>query len=106
MEKLIKLLADFWEYDLVERNGGIYRRETDDEGEINIYTDKTNDIISKRFWFIKRLYDNEKIDLDGGAYVLAYNERIGGDLFQGLNSVYMLLAVQDDPLTFLISILK
>lgn len=59
-------------------------------------------IISKEYWFIKWLVDNDKIDL----------EKIWGnespDIFDYsfYEVVLMLLSIQDNPIEFLISILK
>jgi hypothetical protein len=56
-----------------------------------------NVICSKKFWFIKWLVENEKIDLD----------RIPAIEDNGAtNIVLMLLSIQDEPIEFLISILK
>jgi len=55
-------------------------------------------IISKQYWFIKWLVENEKIDLDGYPDI---------DFFNGdVNNLLMYLAIQDEPIQFLISILK
>ena len=55
-------------------------------------------IISKEYWFIKWLVENEKIDLDGYPDI---------DFFNGdVNNLLMYLAIQDEPINFLISILK
>jgi hypothetical protein len=54
-------------------------------------------LISKKFWFIKWLVENEKIDLD----------RIPAIADNGAtNIVLMLLSIQDEPIEFLVSILK
>ena len=72
-------------------------------------------LISKKFWFIKRLVDNDKIDFDNrdlkDEFMLEF-ERY--PVFQGNtynwdfneNGLLMLLAIQDDPISFLISVLK
>jgi len=97
MEKLIELLNEYWEYDLVEHNWEICKWTTDDEtGEINIYTDYTNNIISKKFWFIKWLVDNDKID----------ESKIEIHWFSFYESVLMELAIKDNPIEFLCSVLK
>ena len=54
-------------------------------------------ICSKKFWFIKWLVENEKIDLDGYPDI---------DFFNDVNSLLMYLAIQDEPIEFLVSILK
>lgn len=55
-------------------------------------------ILNKKFWFIKWLVENEKIDLDGYPDI---------DFFNGdVNNLLMYLAIQDEPIEFLVSILK
>jgi len=110
MEKLIELLNEYWEYDLVEHNWEICKWDTNDEWEINIYTDYTNNIISKKFWFIKWLVDNDKIDLDKVKEIwIKHNGRMDVDglyRFSVYERILMLLSIQDNPIEFLISILK
>lgn len=73
--------------------------------------DEENRVISKNFWFIKWLVDNDKIDRDKN--VLAF-EFSSGYTYDGENyedhikecKLLMLLAIQSEPLKFLISILK
>ena len=103
MERLLELLSEFWEYDLVEHNWEICKWDTDDEtGEINIYTDYTNNIISKKFWFIKWLVDNQKIDINRTPwhYIYHYTDE------DVVKEALMQLAIQDNPIKFLISLLK
>ena len=118
MEKLIELLNEYWEYDLVEHNWEICKWDTDDEWEINIYTDYTNNIISKKFWFIKWLVENDKIsndwikprtDLVKEITIVDYKT---GDAiwwknkYTEVEQLIMYLSIQDEPINFLISILK
>jgi hypothetical protein len=61
-------------------------------------------ILSKRYWFIKWLFDNKKIDLEELEKELSW-------IWIYKNIWYyewllMLLSVQDNPIDFLISILK
>ena len=109
MEKLIELLNEYWEYDLVEHNWEICKWSTDDEtGEINIYTDYTNNIISKKFWFIKWLVDKDKIDFDK-VYEKEENENIDICMSWKDADMYwllMLLSISDTPIEDLISYLK
>ena len=70
--------------------------------EINIYTDYTNNIISKKFWFIKWLVENDKIDL-----MKSYIEiKIQNIEILRYESLLMLLAIQDEPIRFLCEIIK
>lgn len=66
-------------------------------------------VISKEFWFIKWLVDNDKIDR------WKIEERISGDISLYLDNreyywrykwLLMLLSIQDEPIEFLVSILK
>ena len=104
MEKLIELLNEYWEYDLVEHNWEICKWDTDDEWEINIYTDYTNNIISKKFWFIKWLVENDKIIFDKLENVNKYNDILY--LWIVYYCLLMILSIQDNPIEFLVSILK
>ena len=112
--KLIELLNEYWEYDLVENNWEICKWTTDDEtGEINIYTDYTNNIISKKFWFIKWLVENDKIDLWEKLFNLTKNDNrksiicdLDNNDFSWEDTFLMLLAISDTPIEDLISYLK
>ena len=59
-------------------------------------------IISKEFWFIKWLVENDKIDkgeipqIDGSYY----------DLYDDYDNLLMNLSIQDEPIRFLCEILK
>lgn len=94
MEKLIELLNEYewqdtWSYD--EEMGMPYYWWGDD-------CDYEAYLISKKYWFIKWLVENEKIDLDGYPDI---------DFFNGdVNNLLMYLAIQDEPIEFLVSILK
>lgn len=103
MEKLIELLNEYWEYDLVEHNWEICKWTTDDEtGEINIYTDYTNNIISKKYWFIKWLVEKDKIDRD------KVDDKFERPFYWYTNYeiVLMLLSISDTPIDDLILYLK
>lgn len=107
MEKLIELLneyekdislwseADWREFDW---NLHYYCNYKDEYVFDNVYYR----IISKNFWFIKWLVDNDKIDLDKlEKKVLKEN------LIRKFDEwLLMLLSIQEKPIDFLISILK
>lgn len=62
-------------------------------------------LISKKYWFIKWLVENEKVDFEWKLNTLRFNSLVD----QTLDSYYallMLLSIQDEPIEFLISILK
>lgn len=54
-------------------------------------------IISKSYWFIKWLVENKKIDLDEFSTI---------ETFDDYESLLMRLAIDDEPIEFLVSILK
>lgn len=61
-------------------------------------------ICSKKFWFIKWLVENEKIDLDNEDLISLMSE-----LWERRNPVkclLMLLSIQDEPIRFLCEMLK
>lgn len=64
-------------------------------------------VISKKFWFIQWLVDNDKIDIQWAKNLLyeseIFNQLPYTDLAERLT---MYLSIQDDPIEFLISILK
>lgn len=67
-------------------------------------------IISKSYWFIKWLVENEKIDTDivYKKWFLAktYDKDEVWEYFEPYEEILMLLAIQDEPIEFLVSILK
>ena len=69
----------------------------------NIFDNVRLKIISKEYWFIKRLLDNDKIDFlklddDSNWYDI--------DTGREYLDILALLSIQDNPIEFLISILK
>lgn len=125
MEKLIELLNEFYkeEWDIfraIQHNDRlkIFELENDD-----LVRDTA--IISKQYWFIKRLVDNDKIDFESENYPLKkyypyFDDDVLAIVCQDCNtyedrckvcydkyeSLLMLLAIQDSPLKLLISVLK
>lgn len=70
-------------------------------------------IVSKQFWFIKWLVDNDKINKDLisrvliRAYVSPENHvSLECEFHDYYESLLMLLSIQDDPIKLLLSILK
>ena len=67
------------------------------------------EIISKKFWFIKWLVENDKIDREQ-FYDKARNIITDFDLRWeyewACNEIIMLLAIQDEPIRFLCEIIK
>ena len=103
MEKLIELLNEFSpeDFNWCERNGKIYDRQEMYE-EADVFIEMWVYVISKQFWFIKWLVENEKIDFDSDIefYFLQREQHTK------VESLLMLLSIQDNPIEFLCSILK
>lgn len=110
MEKLIELLN---EYNEIHNYAPI---EYYDDGTNGFETNyvafyKTCIIISKQFWFIKWLVDNDKINNERIDNVVedCWTDEIWAyycKCYWTYESLLMLLATQDEPIEFLISILK
>ena len=60
-------------------------------------------LISKKYWFIQWLYDNDKIDMEEVADRM---DSWGTDNSCDVPNILMNLAIKDEPLEFLVSILK
>ena len=115
MEKLLQLLNEFhpldwWEKEYYIKNSTVYVRDYDDDNVFN-YEVFTLNIISKKFWFIQWLVDNDRIDyyktgeiVDTYKWSLREKTYVVSDCV--VESILMLLSIQDDPISFLISILK
>lgn len=69
-------------------------------------------IISKKFWFIQWLYDEQKIIDDNKmseVNIIELEDKASGiitDYSLTSENVLMLLAISDDPISFLVSVLK
>ena len=123
MEKLIELLNEY------EKSTGIvfniWTKEWtlhyyDNYKDENIYDNVRLLIISKEYWFIKRLVENDKIDRNKLTEkiwktlfpILKYEElwywyEIQSEKrFSDYESLLMLLSISDEPIDFLISVLK
>jgi len=118
MEKLIELLNEYEK----ENKSDLYYKFELENWELYCYDDVTDVlwtmqdeamvICSKKFWFIKWLVENDKIDLwkikklyrksnehSVHTYPIMYE-------YSDYESLLMILAIQDEPIKFLISILK
>lgn len=104
--KLIELLNEYIE----EKELWNTVKEIDDDYFVNNYNNwdwyLCEQVISKKFWFIKWLVENDKIDFSN----LKISELTSWtDLFYSFSDtevLLMLLSIQDEPISFLISILK
>ena len=62
-------------------------------------------IVGKKFWFIKWLVENDKIDFEWKLNTLRFESLVDQTLDSYL-ALLMLLAIQDEPIRFLCEILK
>ena len=110
MEKLIELLNEFYkeEWDIfraIQHNDRLKVFELENDDLV-----RDTAIISKQYWFIKWLVENEKIDYEKLSkewfIVRTYDLDEIGESFDYVERLLMLLSIQDEPIKFLISILK
>ena len=122
MEKLLKLLNEYdswWDYD-------DYYWPYQYWQDRDAYHLCKYQLVSKEYWFIKWLVENDKIDFDkcwlDVRHYLSYNKRYDKWIVMAKNYDYdtfvveefyppyeqllMLLSIQDKPIEFLISVLK
>jgi len=115
MEKLIELLNEY-EYSRFEDKSLATQRwdiqdrivfEKDFCKDLDKPKDQTMNVthlISHRFWFIKWLVENDKIDFDkiySKTRIYTFGKGVSDTDY-----VIMILSIQDEPIEFLISILK
>ena len=95
MDKLIKLLNEYenmpwlWSYE----DWRIIIMSEDREA----YQYQETYIISKKFWFIQWLVENDKINTDEFSIIEGFDD---------YECLLMRLAIDDNPIEFLVSILK
>lgn len=125
MEKLLKLLNEYEESKKSDKVIGqeyffVEEKELA-KGHIVWYDPETNEhllswvpfqcvVCSKSYWFIERLVDGDKIILQKDIIrrVEYSNYGVMEDIhyYSAYESILMYLAIQDDPISFLSSILK
>ena len=112
MEKLLQLLNEYQ-----TQRGSKFKFSSYDERSQSFLLVDSNEvlweetIISKKFWFIQWLADNDRIDYyKVGEIVDTYKWSLREKAYVVSDCVYesmlMILAIQDDPISFLVSILK
>ena len=115
MEKLVKLLNEYhfswteyvWYYLDEEENRIYFRTKVVDKWLIDEQRISDERIISKKFWFIKWLVDNGKIDVESYCRITSVERKWEKDVYRDeVDSLIMLLAISDTPIDDLISILK
>ena len=108
MEKLIELLNK-------HRREKVNKQSWITEWHYNAFTFSLDNIswqqaelliISKQYWFIKWLVENDKIDYEKVRKWEWNGSRWHFETVQPEYFIIMLLSIQDEPINFLISILK
>ena len=111
MEKLIELFKEYvdkysndakvldeWEYAVI------------DDGQSFLYWTREYSyltLISKKFGFIQWLVENDKIDIESYCRITSIERKWEKDVYRDeVDSLLMLLAIQDEPIRFLCEILK
>lgn len=104
MEKLVELLNEYGNE--ICNHWGDYPTDMDE------FTDRdTYWYLSKKFWFIKWLVYNDKIDRDeiiinSDFMPVAFDRKWEKYEWSEEKQLLMLLSIRDEPINFLISILK
>ena len=94
MEKLIELLNEYW-----RKKEEIWL----DYAKWTWFTDREQTLLcSKYWWFIKWLVDNDKVDI----WVVELVEIAQYWKYTGYEALLMSLAISDNPIDFLIWLLK
>ena len=122
MEKLIELLNEYEKVIWTDRvwwlaidDGAFFCTRKSKKGNLIVQHSSEDEailqIISKKFWFIQRLTDNDRIDyykvgeiVDKYKWSLREKAYVVSDCV--VESMLMILAIQDDTINFLVSILK
>ena len=91
-------VLDEWEYVVI------------DDGQSFLYWTREYSyltLISKKFWFIKWLVENDKIDIESYCRITSIERKWEKDVYRDeVDSLLMLLAIQDEPIRFLCEIIK
>lgn len=121
MEKLLQLLNEYEKVIWTDRewlwaidDGAFFCTRKSKKGNLIVQHSSEDEailqIISKKFWFIQWLVENDKIILQKDIIrrVEYSNYGVIEDIhyYSAYKSILMYLAIQDDPISFLISILK
>lgn len=93
MEKLIELLNEYENMEIFE-------------DELDVYHKRLL-IISKEFWFIKWLVENDKINKHGIPEFYPVSDHCLECVYEWItDNTIMLLSIQKNPIDYLISLLK
>ena len=106
MEKLLQILNEY----RLENGASEYTKHIPETGYFtrkSYFYEHYSWVISKKFWFIQWLVNNDKIDKQWAKNLLYESEVFNSQPYTDLSErLIMYLAIQDDPIEFLISILK
>ena len=109
MEKLLKLLNEFkqgksFKFTKYDTEYWMFDTNLNAEGNTSLPEET---IICKKFWFIQWLVNNDKIDKQWAKNLLYESEIFNPLPYTDLaERLIMYLSIQDEPIEFLISILK
>ena len=112
MEKLLQLLNDYSPLkDMSDEYCVKYWKvwiRTRLYAEPDVYVNYTLQVISKKFWFIQWLMDQNKIEFDRARDRSDFPLLYAGwwELYSDAEVIIATLSVEDDPIEFLVSILK
>ncbi len=97
MEKLLQILNEY----RLEKGASEYTKYISETGYFtrkSYFYEHNSWVISKKFWFIQWLVENNKTkEVEYWLWYTSYSES---------DNLIRLLSIQDDPIEFLISILK
>ena len=104
MDKLIKLLNEYTRSSFVKFEDGCFKEPYMWE---DWRWDSATEVISKEYWFIKRLVDNGKINTkkvdEDRLETIQYSEKERITIYDWL---LMILSIKDNPIEYLCSLLK
>ncbi len=103
MEKLQELLKEY------QLSNGEWVRLAWPDVEVNDKEELVLEatLISKKYWFIKWLVENKKINTESYCRITSIERKWEKDVYRDeVDSLLMLLSIQDKPIEFLVSILK
>lgn len=118
MEKILELLNEYEKVIWTDRvwwwaidDGAFFCTRKSKKGNLIVQHSSEDEailrIISKKLWFVQWLVDNDKIDIQWAKNLLYESEVFNSQPYTDLSErLIMYLSIQDDPISFLISILK
>lgn len=99
--KLIELLNEYEQLNMCRKFDCFEMHTFEDSSWVDRLLEDT--VISARYWFIKWLVENDKIDFDMPIETLSFREYYD---IKKSDFLIALLSIQDEPIRFLCSILK